>query len=368
MHRLNFNSNSYSRLSSRVQEAITNAIDIYGDARPISFGSDHKISAAIEESRYSIAEKLHLNVAELFFNNGCKSAEIELIGVVLNLLDIEHIITSCFESPDKLEFFEFIEKAGKIKLHFIETNEYGEIYPEQLKEILINKKNTALLSLSHANFFSGVLLPVKAILQICKTSHIYFHLNAQLTLGRFEIDFETIKSDFVTFDASLINGPGNVGCTIYNNLIGLDNKRYNYLKKAIQFVENKNISNILGLNQAISKAMDDINTRQDSTRLMRNQLIKQLGSDLGIDSIDSKLNKPVLYNHVAFWAKHAYFGKYIIEKLDLEGVDVSQIPFPVNMDSHPNETYINIGIAATCSSSDIDFFVEILQRIKAGRT
>lgn len=368
MQGLNFNSNSYSKLAGEVQESIAEGIYNFGTSRPVGFGRDHEIKAAVEENRYFIAEKTRLNVEELFFNNGCKRAEIELISLFLNILDIQHIITSHFESPEKLEFFEMIEKAGKIQLHFVKTNEVGEIDVESLNDHLRNKKKTALISLSHANFFTGVLLPVKTIRQICKTNQIYFHLNAQLTVGRYKIDFESIKTDFITFDTSLLNGPVNAGCTIFNQSIDLDNKQYNYLKKAIQFVEHKNIANISGISKALDLAMGQIKYRQESIGFLRKRLLEQLKSKLGIDCIDSGLTKSGLFNHVAFWAKHADFGKYIIEKLDLEGIDVSQTPFPVNKDSHRNETFINIGVAATCSSSDIDYFVEILQKIKAGRT
>jgi cysteine desulfurase len=186
MNKINFNNNEFTTLSTEVIEAMKSAIEEFADANPIGFGNDYRVEAETEEIKSSISERLKAESYHLYFTNGLPQSEIELINLSVLQLNVELIITTVFETTDKLNYLKYLEEAGKIELHILKTSEFGEIDLEDLKSILEANKSIALISLSHANRFTGVLLPVKDISNMAKQSNAFFHLDSTQMIGKYE--------------------------------------------------------------------------------------------------------------------------------------------------------------------------------------
>ena len=363
MSTVNFNSNEYSPLSPEVIAAMKKAVDDFSDAATEGFGKDYKRQSAIEECRIIITENLKVELHEVFFNYGFVNAEIQIINWAALVLGVITFVTSSFENPEKLRYLKGLEDLGQIKLQLIETTEYGEISIEDFKKTLSSLNCNTIISLSHANSFSGILLPLKEVSLICKENRFLFHLNASLTIGRYNIGFQNIKPDFVSFSPSLLNGPKGIGCTIINDSIAISNKRYNYLKDAAKTTENKDIAQILGFKMALMNAFRGIESKQEKIAHLKSYFISKVINKLGIEAISTQFKKEGLYNQVAFWLNNWDYGNYIFEKLDLKGISVSSIEFPLK-NKYEGYTFLNIGISDMCLKSEIDYFIEVLQKMK----
>ncbi|NJO89483.1 MAG: aminotransferase class V-fold PLP-dependent enzyme [Chloroflexia bacterium] len=310
-----------------------------------------------------IREKLKAEFFHLHFNNGIPSSEIELINLSILLLDVELIVTSVFENKGKLAYLRQLEEAGKIKLHLLKTSDFGEIGPDDLISVLVHNKSKALISLSHANCFTGILLPVKDISAIAKQYNAWFHLDSTLMIGNYELDVSRLQVDFLSFDVSLINGPVGVGCLFVNENLVLSNDRFNQLRSTFKFSENKNSVLITGVKVAVQEALENLSEKGTRISELRDYFIAELEQRLRLKAIDNYMKKKGLWNQLSFFAPKEKFGKYLIEKLDLNGFIVSKNVYPLELDDFQNNHFINISLSTETTKEEIDSFRSFMQDI-----
>jgi len=356
MKTINFNNNKFTYLSEEVRQAMEDANLLMQTYKPISFGRDYKIMAETENARNYIADKLKLSAHEIFFSHGNQNSDIEIINQAVLFLKIEHIFTSIFENKQKLEYLKNLQSAGKISLSYIETSEFGEIKLKDLNDKLSQIGSKSILSLSHANLYTGILLPVKDVLTICRTNHVYFHLDISLTIGRYQIDFEKFKPDFVNFDSSLLQGPVGVGIQIINNKIDMELNGYQCITNSFGILENKNLAQILGLYKAFSISLIHIETNRLGIIKLREYFLKKANSLLKIKVLIEANKKPGLYNLIPLYIDKNIGGDYFIEKLDLNGIFVQNLKFPIEINS--DRQFINIALNEGITEEDIDYFFE----------
>ena len=101
-----------------------------------SFG--RKTRAGIESARKIIAKHLNVSPAEIFFTSGGTEAINTAIHSAIHDLGIKHAITSKIEHHAVLHSLEALEKAGKIKLSFVNLDKKGHVDVNHLEELLSN--------------------------------------------------------------------------------------------------------------------------------------------------------------------------------------------------------------------------------------
>jgi cysteine desulfurase len=332
--------------------------------KPLSFGTDLKVIAETENVRNFVADSLKVKSHEVFFGYGSLNSEIEIINQSILSLGVENIFTSKFENSQKLKYLEKLNETGKINLIFIETSPPGEIDFLKFENILSKTQSKSLISLSHANLCSGQLLPLKNISAICSKNAAYFHLNLNLTIGRYSIDLQGIKPDFVNFDCSLINGPVGIGILILNDKINIDNPTYHALVNYFNTCENKNLSLIYGFYKAFSIALEHLDENRLKIIDLKNYFVKNSNSFSGIITLDSENKKKGIINLIPLFIDKNIFGDYLIEKLDLQGIQVRQLNYPIDLEEYNNHNFISIALNEDITESDIDYLFESLLKLK----
>ncbi len=361
MNRINFNSNQFTPLSKEVKEAMNSAVEKFADSNPTGFGCDYKIEAETEEIKGIINEKLNANSFHLSFTNGTLQAAIELINLSVLLLDVKLVVTSVFEDEAKLKYIRQLKEAGKVELYLLKTSDFGEIDLEDLKNILAKSELKTLISLSHVNSFSGVLLPVKDIAALAKQHNALFYLDSSLMIGKYELDLSRIDIDFLSFDASLINGPVGVGSLFVNESLAVSNEQFGKLEFALQSIENKNVVLVLGFKHALLRALENINNWQEKVIELKSYFVAELETKHGLNTLDHFLKKKGLFNQLAFFAPKEKFGKYLIEKLDLNGFIVSKKYYPLKLNNFLEHHFVNISIPINSTKQEIDAFLNFVQ-------
>ncbi len=360
MNKIHFNSNEFTPLSNEVKTAMKKTVEDFANANPIGFGNDYRIEAESEEIKSSICERLKAESYHLYFTNGLIQSVLELINLSVLQLDVDLIITSLFENKEKLNYLKLIKEAGKIELHLLKTSDFGEIDIEDLKHVLEANKSKVLISLSHANSFTGGLLPVKDISNVAKQYKAYFHLDSTLMIGKYELDLSRVNVDFLSFDVNLINGPVGIGCLFINENLATSNVQFNQLRSSFKSAESRNIFLIVGANVALSKAFENLSEIQKKTQELRTNFISEIENKLQLKTIDLFLKKKGLFNQLAFFAPKKEFGKYLVEKLDLNGFVVSKKKYPVKVDVFAEHHFVNISLSAELSKQQIGQFVDFL--------
>ncbi len=108
------------------------------------------------------------------------------------------------EEPSILVSMSSLEKLGCFQ-KFLPIKENGTLCLNELQKAL--KPKTSLLSLSWANGLTGVIQPVKEIVNLCHAKGVKVHLNASHVVGKLPISFDEIGADFFSFDGDKIETP-----------------------------------------------------------------------------------------------------------------------------------------------------------------
>src|SRR5476651_199970 len=156
----------------------------YGNPSSIH-GHGREARALIERSRKTIANLLHTSPAEIFFTSGGTEADNTAIrcGIVDN--QIKHAITSRLEHHAVIHTLEAMQKAGVIKLSFVDTDNKGNIDYQQL-ETLLQDNERSFVSLMHANNEIGTLTDIAIVGDLCEKYNAFFHCDTVQTMGRSE--------------------------------------------------------------------------------------------------------------------------------------------------------------------------------------
>src|SRR6185312_14312401 len=138
----------------------------YGNPSSIH-GHGREVRTLIEKSRKTIANLLHTSPAEIFFTSGGTEADNTAIrcGIVDN--GIKHAISSPIEHHAVIHTLEAMEKAGTIKLSYVDVDGKGNVDYEHLEKLL-KDKGRSFVSLMHANNEIGTLNDIVRIGDLCE--------------------------------------------------------------------------------------------------------------------------------------------------------------------------------------------------------
>ncbi len=355
---INLNSNNYSLLSSGVSESMVQWLRIYQTNKVQSFGTDQTVKAEIEKSRYQIANLLNVSRDFVFFSHYTKQSGFELIEALILSLNIRQIISSKHEHEPKLSFLTMLEKAGRIRLKFVTISESGETDLNQLKEMVKDTKQTTLISLSHANRFTGALLPVKEIVSVCKNENLFFHLDTNLTNGRYRIDYTRLKPDFISFGCNLLNGPEGIGCLLMNRDVRLNEVDFNAVYSYLECTQSQDLALIKGFELALYSANEKLEIYRRTINRLKKHLFLRLSEMEELKPVYSVTGKEGLVNLVQIAINNEHVRPFLSEKFDLRGISIEGVAY--RNESTEGVMILSIALNASNTMQEIDLFIDTL--------
>jgi cysteine desulfurase len=359
---INFDSNNFSLLSTEVSMEMYDSIKIFQNFRTDSFGKDQHVKAQIEKARYKIAELVNSNAQMLFFNGNQQKSEINLILILVQFLDVKEIITSVEEHNDSLSFLENLTKQLKIKLRFINSPTKFSIDKNKLINYLSGNNKKKLVSLPHANRITGELLPVKDIANMCKENNALFHLDTNLTINKYKIDFAKLLPDFMSFSSNLVHGPEGIGALIINPGSNINTESFNLLYQFFKLNESSSLPLISGFTKAIQTAFDNLENYRKTVNSTRQYFYQKL-IEHKLDLLAKISTNKGLINHIPIVLPTKNYGKYIREKLELSGIAIKT--YNINgTKGLTHKTIVPIAINDQHTTKDIDYFIETLENLR----
>ncbi|BAP58442.1 cysteine desulfurase family protein [Candidatus Tachikawaea gelatinosa] len=165
---------------------------------------------AIDIARNQVADLIHVNTNEIFFTSGAtESNNLAIKGLAYSHNNKKkHIITSSIEHKSVINTCLFLEKKG-FNVTYIKPLKNGLIDIKEIKKSI--KEDTFLVSIMEVNNEIGVIQDISAIGKICKKNHIYFHVDATQSIGKFTVDLRKKNIDLMSFSAHKFYGPKGVG-------------------------------------------------------------------------------------------------------------------------------------------------------------
>ena len=165
---------------------------------------------AVEEARAQVAALVHADPREIIWTSGAtESNNLALKGAAhFYQTRGKHIITVKTEHKAVLDTVRELERQG-FEATYLQPQDNGLITIEQLAEAI--RPDTILVSVMMVNNEIGVIQPIDAIGELCRSKGIIFHCDAAQATGKVEIDLEKTKVDLMTFTAHKSYGPKGIG-------------------------------------------------------------------------------------------------------------------------------------------------------------
>lgn len=172
------------------------------------------IAADVEKARAIIANCLGANKSEeiIFTASATESVNHAIRGTLKTHPDKKHIITTAVEHPAVLDTCKDLERDG-YKITFLPVNNKGELSLNDFTNAIT--KDTAIISIMHANNETGVVFPIDKLSKIAKQENpdVIFHTDATQSIGKIKIDInkEYNNIDLLSMSGHKIYAPKGVG-------------------------------------------------------------------------------------------------------------------------------------------------------------
>ncbi|MDB5130782.1 MAG: iscS 2 [Mucilaginibacter sp.] len=246
----------------------------YGNPSSIH-GHGREARTLLERCRKTVAGLLHTSPAEIFFTSGGTEADNMAIrcGIVDN--NIKHAITSQIEHHAVIHTLEAMQKAGVIKLSFVNIDNKGNIDYRHLENLLKDNERS-FVSLMHANNEIGTLNDIVRIGDLCGQYDALFHCDTVQTLGHYKHDLRNLKVHFMVCAAHKLHGPKGVGFLHINHRVKIKPLIYGGAQERNMRGGTENIYGIAGLAKAMEIAYAEMEQHRQHIQDLKTYMINEL--------------------------------------------------------------------------------------------
>jgi cysteine desulfurase len=250
----------------------------YGNPSSIH-GHGREVRTLIEKSRKTIANLLHTSPAEIFFTSGGTEADNTAIrcGIVDN--GIKHAISSPIEHHAVIHTLEAMEKAGTIKLSYVDVDGKGNVDYEHLEKLL-KDNDRSFVSLMHANNELGTLSDMHRVGDLCEQYDAIYHSDTVQTMGHYAHDLHDLKAHFLVCAAHKLHGPKGIGFLHVNHKIKIKPFIYGGSQERNMRGGTENVYGIVGLAKALEIAYANMNEHQQYIQGLKSYMIDQLKASI----------------------------------------------------------------------------------------
>jgi cysteine desulfurase NifS len=201
--------NATTPLSEPVKSVMSDTMGSCGNPSSIhKFG--RMTRSLVDNARRNIARAIHCTARRIVFTgSGSEANNLAIKGVVSASEEKRnHIITSQIEHPAVLQVCRWLERTG-YRVTYLPVDAKGMVNPDDLDSTI--DRHTAVVSIMLANNETGVIQPIKDMMQIAHQHGALFHCDAVQALGKIPLNVTELDADLVTVSAHKIYGPKGVG-------------------------------------------------------------------------------------------------------------------------------------------------------------
>ena len=244
--------------------------------------STHSLGRAakniLELSRKSIAKNLNATAQEIIFTSCGTEANNWIIRSAVKDLQVKRIITSKIEHHAVLYTALVLEKEFGIQIDYVNVKPNGEIDITHLVELL-SKDIKTLVSLMHVNNETGTILDLERIGRICQEHKVLFHSDTVQSIGKMNIDLQSISVDFIVASAHKFHGPKGIGFAYIRKNSGLQPLFFGGEQEKGLRAGTEALHQIAGMAKALELSYANLEVEQNHITELKNYLIIKLKTE-----------------------------------------------------------------------------------------
>lgn len=244
--------------------------------------STHSLGRAakniLELSRKSIAKNLNATAQEIIFTSCGTEANNWILRSVVKDLQVKRIIISKIEHHAVLYTALVLEKEFGIQIDYVNVKPNGEIDITHLVELL-SKNIKTLVSLMHVNNETGTILDLERIGRICQEHKVLFHSDTVQSIGKMNIDLQSISVDFIVASAHKFHGPKGVGFAFIRKNSGLQPLFFGGEQEKGMRAGTEALHQIAGMAKALELSYANLEIEKNHITELKNYLIIQLKTE-----------------------------------------------------------------------------------------
>jgi cysteine desulfurase len=337
-------------------------------------GYGREARSVIEVARKTVANLLKVSPAEIFFTSGGTEANNMAIRCTVRDLGIKHAITTKIEHHAVLHTLEELEKAGDIKLSFVNLRENGDVDLVHLEELLkLNDKT--LVSLMHANNEIANVLPINTVGDICVKYDAIFHSDTVQTMGHYPHNLQEIKANFVNCSAHKFHGPKGIGFLYINSNTKIHPLIYGGAQERNMRGGTENIYGIVGLAKALEIAYREMDEHHAHIQGIKSYMIDQLKENIpGVSFNGQSESKNSLYTVLNVSLPPTEMAEMLLFRLDIAGIAASggsacssgtNVGSHVlrNIETNPERPAVRFSFSKYNTKEEIDYCVAQLKEL-----
>ena len=165
---------------------------------------------AVDEARSQVADLVGADPREIVWTSGATESNNLAIKGIAHFYEKrgKHIITLKTEHKAVLDTCRQLEREG-FEVTYLDPLPNGLLDMDVFKKTI--REDTILASIMHVNNEIGVIQDLQAIGDICRENKVFFHVDAAESVGKLEINLESLPVDLMSFSAHKIYGPKGMG-------------------------------------------------------------------------------------------------------------------------------------------------------------
>ncbi|KJR43499.1 cysteine desulfurase NifS [Candidatus Magnetoovum chiemensis] len=331
------------------------------------------VHVKMEEARQKVAELLGAKRKEIVFTScGSESDNMAILSALSSNKDKKHIITTKVEHPAVYNFCKLLETEKGCSVTYLSVDRNGALDIDELRDAI--REDTALVSVMYANNETGVMFPIKEIVQIVKARGVLFHTDAVQAAGKVSLNVEDLDVDMLSISGHKLHAPKGIGALYIREGIKAEPLIYGGHQEKGRRAGTENVASIIGLGIACEIAKNNMESENLYIKSLRDRLEETLLKECS-DTIVNGADCPRLPNtsNISF----GYIdGEAILLMLDKYRICVStgsacssgsdepsRVLSSMNLPSAYIRGSIRFSLSRYNDNDDIDKVIEILPEI-----
>lgn len=237
-----------------------------------------KCHDAVEQARSRVAALIGCDPDEVIFTSGGTEANnLAILGATSAMPLKRHIITSTIEHPaTAVPCAHLAQRGWTVNRAAVDNNGQVDVF----RAVSLIRKDTALVTVMHANNETGVLQPIKEISQAARKMGVVVHTDAAQSVGKVNIDVDELGVDYLSIAGHKLYAPKGVGalfvragCPLRPLLLGAGHERG--LRPGTE-----NVASLVGLGTAAEIARSSLASESRRVRRLCDRLWSNLATDI----------------------------------------------------------------------------------------